>query len=127
MSDTMVLLFSKNLEPCGEAAHLQQVESIDATLLQWRSELPPQLQFDSELAGNPGRSSTECSLLHCMYYNSLLTIHKAALFDAHSPEVKAHANPRIASADLVCWNAARALARTVNDMMHMQSNSPVPA
>jgi hypothetical protein len=121
LSDITVLLFSKKLEPCDEAAHLREVEAIDRMLLNWKSALPQQLQLDAELVGSYPHSTPECLLLHCMYYNSLLTIHKAALFDKHSPEVTSHPYPRIASADIVCWNAARGLARSVNDLANSQS------
>lgn len=122
LSDISILLFSKKFEPCDETAHLKQVEAIDTMLLKWKAALPDELQLDAELSGAHVDSSTECVILHCMYYNSLLTIHKAALFDKHSPEVRNNPNHRMAYADVVCWNAARALARAINDLANSGKN-----
>lgn len=125
LSQISTLLYTKKLEPIDEAAHIRQVEAIDMVLLEWKTKLPPELQFDAELVGTHGGSSAGCLLLHCMYYNSLLTVHKAALFGAHAPEIKNHPNPRIASSEVVCWNAARSLAGTVNDLINIKHNWPV--
>jgi cytochrome b561 len=88
---------------------------MDSRLLEWRTALPPGLQVDSDLVGSrPETQSVAAMLLHCMYYNILLVIHRAALIG--SVQVKQNANMRIASADTVCLNAARTLARMMNSL-----------
>ena len=119
-------LFSKAFEPSDEKSLLKQIETVDAMLLDWKRHLPEGLAADGDLFGieNDARSSG-LYLMHCMYHNAMLVVHRAALFGVLSGAAKKHPNRRLASADAVCLNAARSLARALTDLASTEASWPV--
>lgn len=119
-------LFSRALEPSDERILLEQIETVDAMLLDWKRNLPEELAADGDLfALESDAQPCGAYLLHCMFHNAILVIHRAALFDVLSDAAKRHPKRRLANAESVCLNAARSLARTVTDLASTCDSWPV--
>ena len=111
-------LFSRGTSFQTEEEILARIAGLDEDLLAWKQSLPTELQPDQELAGiTDDMSLLGAALLHCVYNNVLIVIHRAALLGEKSHEMKTHSNRRIAASDTICLNAARALARLVNELL----------
>lgn len=121
----MSRLFSRTAQSNDEQSLLDSVTSVDKMLLDWRNSLPPQWSADPELMGADLDQDTLHSLiLHCTYYNALLVIHRAALFGKMPAAVKEQLSMRMASAETVCLNASRALAKCINVMAGTSASWP---
>lgn len=124
LSEILSRLFSRTSKSQVGDDPLQHVQELDAKLLEWKTALPGELRLDSELEGSQlAMQRIPAALLHCMYYNTLVLIHRAALIG--SVQVKQHPNTRIASSDTICLNASRALARLVNSLNDVPSSWPI--
>ena len=97
---------------------VREIEELDGHLIEWKEKLPSALRVDEQLVGvHFCATSAHCVLLHCMYYNTMLVIHRAALFGEVPLQSVQRAHPRMMAADIVCLNSARSLARMLNDLV----------
>lgn len=125
LSTIMARLFSRTADSNDEQSLLDQVTSVDKMLLDWRNNLPPQWSADPELIGAEMTPQTLHGMfLHCTYYNALLVIHRAALFGKLPTALKERLNMRMASAETVCLNASRSLAKCINVMTSTSASWP---
>lgn len=109
-------LFSRTIPSQSEDKIISRITAVDEELLEWKNTLPSELQPEQELAGiGTGMTYTGTALLHCVYHNAMLVIHRASLLGEKTIQMRTHENPRIVASDAVCLNAARSLARSVND------------
>lgn len=124
-------LFNRTASHLGIEELLHRVETADADLLTWRSSLPDHLQPDREPLYARRRqdavAETGSEMLHCVYYNALVIIHRASfVFMATQPELlQSHPNMRIAASDAVCLGAARAMIRSANHLVLEQHTFPL--
>jgi hypothetical protein len=119
-------LFSRGTSSQPEEEILARIATLDEDVLAWKQSLPNELQPDQELAGIADDISLlGAALLHCVYNNVLIVIHRAALLGEKSHEMKMHSNRRIATSDTICLNAARALARLVNELVAEKPDAPL--
>jgi hypothetical protein len=63
--------------------------------------------------------------LHCMYYNTMLVVHRASLFGTPHVQINQRTHPRMAAADAVCLNSARSLSRSLTELVRRQHCSSV--
>ncbi|PWY80309.1 hypothetical protein BO94DRAFT_626109 [Aspergillus sclerotioniger CBS 115572] len=125
-STIITQLFCKSVTEGEDTALVEEIGALDEMLLTWKENLPQALRFDDQLAGVHSQTkSMGCVLLHCMYYNAMLVIHRAALFDMAPLQPLQQSQPRLVAADVVCLNSARALARIVNDLASSPYSWPV--
>ncbi|PYI10265.1 hypothetical protein BO78DRAFT_426853 [Aspergillus sclerotiicarbonarius CBS 121057] len=119
-------LFCKSVTQDEDTALVEEIGALDELLLTWKESLPQALRFDDQLAGVHSQTkSMGCVLLHCIYYNAMLVIHRAALFDMAPLQPLQQSQPRLVAADVVCLNSARALARIVNDLASSPYSWPI--
>lgn len=125
LSTIMVRLFSRTANPNDEQSLLRQIASVDKMLLEWKNNLPQIWTTDPELIGaDMAAQSADSLVLHCMYYNAMLVIHRAALFGKLPMSAKDQQNQRIASAETVCLNASRSLAKCINILTYAPASWP---
>lgn len=125
LSTIMARLFSRTADSNDEQSLLDQVTSVDKMLLDWRNGLPPQWSADPELIGaEMTPQALHGMFLHCTYYNALLVIHRAALFGKLPTALRGQLNMRMASAETVCLNASRSLAKCINVMTSTSASWP---
>jgi hypothetical protein len=116
-------LFSRSIPSQSEDAILSRITAVDEELLTWKKTLPSELQPEQELAGiKDGMTYMGAALLHCVYHNAMLVVHRASLLGEKTIQMQSHENPRIVASDAVCLNAARSLARSVNDWISTNSD-----
>lgn len=119
-------LFRRGTSFQTEEEILARIAGLDEDLLAWKQSLPSELQPDQELAGiTDDMALLGAGLLHCVYNNVLIVIHRAALLGEKSHEMKTHSNRRISASDTICLNAARALARLVNELVAEKPDVPL--
>jgi hypothetical protein len=119
-------LFSRGTSSQTEEEILARIATLDEDVLAWKQSLPSELQPDQELAGiTDDVTLFGAALLHGIYNNVLIVIHRAALIGERSHEMKMHSNRRIAASDTICLNAARALARLVNELVAEKPDAPL--
>ncbi|KAL4803982.1 fungal-specific transcription factor domain-containing protein [Aspergillus unguis] len=111
----------------AEYPHLvHEIEALDGQLLAWKAALPRSLQLDEQISvAHSDLVLVKPSFLHCIYYNTMLVIHRAALFGEIPLQPHQRAQPRMVAADAVCLNSARSLGRLVNEMLIAPSSWPV--
>ena len=125
LSAIMARLFSRRASLDDNEHLLEEVAIVDNMLLDWRKNLPQACAEDSELLGaDIAAASLSTVILHCIYYNALLVIHRGALFGKLPSSAAAQANKRIASADTVCLNASRSLAKCINVVANTAASWP---
>jgi hypothetical protein len=119
-------LFSRRRTSQSEAAILSQITLVDDKLLVWKGTLPGELQPEQELAGvKDGITYVGAALLHCVYHNAMLVVHRASLLGGKTVMMRSHDNPRIVASETLCLNAARSLARSVNNWIRSTSDLPI--
>lgn len=105
---------------------IQEIEAMDQRLLSWKESFPSGLRIDEDLTGaNTRLKSVGCLLLHCMYYNTMLVLHRAALFGEVPLQPHQQSQSRMLFAEVVCLNSGRALARTLNDLVSTPLSWPI--
>jgi hypothetical protein len=115
LSTIMTRLFSRTADPNDEDSLLREISAVDEMLTDWKHNLPRAWTSDPELISTDmGPHAVDGLMLQCLYYNALLVIHRAALFGKLPAAAKNHQNGRIASAEIVCLNASRSLAKCIN-------------
>ncbi|KAL1890764.1 hypothetical protein Sste5346_008089 [Sporothrix stenoceras] len=124
-------LFNRTASHLSIDELLHRIAVADDDLLAWRSSLPDNLQPDREpLYGRRHQDAvaeTGSEMLHCVYYNALVIIHRASLvFMATQPVIlQSHPNMRMSASDAVCLGAARALIRSANHLILEQHTFPL--
>jgi hypothetical protein len=115
-------LFSRYITSQSETAIISHIIAVDDKLLTWKNTLPFELQPEQELTGvKDGINYVGAALLHCAYHNAMLVVHRASLLSDKITLMRSHDNPRIAASDAICLNAARSLAKSVNDWISTKS------
>ncbi|KAJ5759690.1 hypothetical protein N7520_006846 [Penicillium odoratum] len=125
-SNIISRLFCRPIIQDQDCSLMGEIEALDEQLLTWKERLPSAVRIDEQLAGMQSSAiSIKFVLLHCMYYNTMLVIHRAALFGEAPLEPHQRAQLRMMAADVVCLNSARSLAQTVNGLVSTPYSWPI--
>ncbi|CAK7235545.1 hypothetical protein SBRCBS47491_009329 [Sporothrix bragantina] len=131
LSSISLKLFNRTASHLGTDELLHRIAVADNDLLAWRGSLPEHLQPDREplyaRRHQDAVAETGSEMLHCVYYNALVIIHRASLvFMTTQPSIlQSHPNMRMAASDAVCLAAARALVRSANHLVLEQHTFPL--
>ncbi|KAF9890028.1 hypothetical protein FE257_006708 [Aspergillus nanangensis] len=96
-----------------EKDRFRYLQEIDAQLIRWKEELPPELQPEQQ-AILDSDAHIDVYMLHLDYFNLLQTIHWALI--NHGPKPSELTTPRLRASESICLGACLALVRTFNAM-----------
>ena len=94
-----------------EEERLRYLEELDAQLIQWKEELPPEFQPEQQTILE-GDAHIDIYRLHLDYFNLLQMIHWALV--NHGPTAREFIAPRLRASESICLGACLALVRTFN-------------
>lgn len=124
-------LYSRDVAECSEEELLARISQAERQLRGWAETLPDGLRpgrAESLLAAfesQPASPQFGSRVLHCMYHNALLTIHRASLLScanmssegAQKMAAAARPDARIVASANACLSAAAGLARSVDEFV----------
>ncbi|CAH0026359.1 unnamed protein product [Clonostachys rhizophaga] len=129
LSNISCKLFRRDVRSVDNSELVKRILAADRDLLSWRDSLPENLQPDREpYALGDEVCETGSGMLHCVYYNALVIIHRASLVSTAGKVqvMKKHMDRRISASDDICLGAARSLVRTVNNLVIERRSFRIP-